>query len=225
MHADLTAHGGYAWRRALLSASLDGTVRAFDTIRYRNFQTLVSPTPAQFNCVAVDPSGELVCAGSYLLWSTKGEDVQQRTVRERADITMAGTPLTHERFLRRDRGTYGLAWAAGTGAPYSGLLSKLFPFPFPDLKTPVDGLLRCGDSCFPGIGTPSAAASGVIAANTMTDVGSHIEMLREISRKDPMYKFLDPGLLADIYKPLVQGRTPSMELRSPEERAAAAAAA
>ena len=29
---------------------------------------------------------ELVCAGSYLLWSTKGEDVQQRTVRERADI-------------------------------------------------------------------------------------------------------------------------------------------
>ena len=65
----------------------------------------------------------------------------------------------------------------------------------------------------------------MIAANTMTDVGSHIEMLREISRKDPMYKFLDPGLLADIYKPLVQGRTPSMELRSPEERAAAAAAA
>ena len=50
--------------RALVSSSVDGTVRAFDTIRYRNFQTLVSPTPAQFNCVAVDPSGELVCAGS-----------------------------------------------------------------------------------------------------------------------------------------------------------------
>ena len=50
--------------RALVSSSLDGTVRAFDTMRYRNFQTFVSPTPAQFTCVAVDPSGELVVAGS-----------------------------------------------------------------------------------------------------------------------------------------------------------------
>ena len=50
--------------RALVSASLDGTVRAFDTMRFRNFQTFVSPEPAQFNCVAVDPSGEIVCAGS-----------------------------------------------------------------------------------------------------------------------------------------------------------------
>jgi len=50
--------------RALVSASLDGTVRAYDMLRYRNFQTLVSPTPAQFGCVTVDPSGEIVCAGS-----------------------------------------------------------------------------------------------------------------------------------------------------------------
>ena len=61
-------------------------------------------------------------------------------------------------------------------------------------------------------------------ANTMTDVGSHIKG-PQISRETDKHKFLDPGLLADIYKPLVQGRTPSMELRSPEERAAAAAAA
>jgi len=50
--------------RAVISASLDGTVRAFDLLRYRNFQTLVSPTPSQFICVAVDPSGEVVVAGS-----------------------------------------------------------------------------------------------------------------------------------------------------------------
>lgn len=60
--------------RALVTASLDGTVRAFDLMRYRNFQTFVSPTPAQFNCVAVEPSGEMVCAGSrdtllIYLWS------------------------------------------------------------------------------------------------------------------------------------------------------------
>ena len=50
--------------RAFVSASLDGTVRAYDLIRYRNFQTLVSPTPAQFVCVAVEGSGEIICAGS-----------------------------------------------------------------------------------------------------------------------------------------------------------------
>ena len=48
--------------RALVSASLDGTVRAYDLMRYRNFQTLVSPEPCQFNAVAVEPSGEIVCA-------------------------------------------------------------------------------------------------------------------------------------------------------------------
>jgi len=91
-------------------------------------------------------------------------------VRKREEFHIIGSPLAHEAFLRRDRGTYGMAWAAGTAAPYAGLVKNLLPFPFPDLKTPVDGLLRCGDSCFPGIGTPSAAASGVIAANTLTPV-------------------------------------------------------
>ena len=86
-------------------------------------------------------------------------------------------------------------------------------FPFPNLKTPVDGLLRCGDSCFPGIGTPSAAASGAIAANTMNPVSKHLDMLKEASMRDPMYKFLDPGFMGQIYKPFVEGFTPSPELR------------
>lgn len=48
----------------VLSASLDGTVRAFDTLRYRNFRTFTSPHPVQFQAMSLDPSGELVCAGS-----------------------------------------------------------------------------------------------------------------------------------------------------------------
>jgi len=47
----------------LFSASLDGTVRAFDLIRYRNFRTFLAPNPVQFTCLAVDPSGEIVVAG------------------------------------------------------------------------------------------------------------------------------------------------------------------
>lgn len=50
--------------KAVVSASLDGTVRAFDLHRYRNFKTLTSPQPAQFSSLAIDPSGEVVCAGS-----------------------------------------------------------------------------------------------------------------------------------------------------------------
>ena len=62
--------------RALLSSSLDGTVRAFDMTRYRNFRTFTSPKPAQFACLAVDPSGDLVSAGAQdtfdvYLWSVQ----------------------------------------------------------------------------------------------------------------------------------------------------------
>ncbi|KIK99184.1 hypothetical protein PAXRUDRAFT_823013 [Paxillus rubicundulus Ve08.2h10] len=60
----------------LFSASLDGTVRAFDLIRYRNFRTFTSPAPVQFSALAVDPSGEVVAAGStdsfeVFLWSVQ----------------------------------------------------------------------------------------------------------------------------------------------------------
>ncbi|GBG30583.1 Guanine nucleotide-binding protein subunit beta-1 [Hondaea fermentalgiana] len=49
---------------AVVSASLDGSVRAFDLVRYRNFRTMVTPTPTQLTCLAVDGQGEIVCAGA-----------------------------------------------------------------------------------------------------------------------------------------------------------------
>lgn len=48
----------------LFTASLDGSVRAWDLIRYRNFRTFTAPTRLSFSSIAVDPSGEVVCAGS-----------------------------------------------------------------------------------------------------------------------------------------------------------------
>ncbi|KAI0322860.1 WD repeat protein [Amylostereum chailletii] len=62
--------------QVLFSASLDGTVRAFDLVRYRNFRTFTSPSPVQFSSLAVDPSGEVVAAGStdsfeVFLWSVQ----------------------------------------------------------------------------------------------------------------------------------------------------------
>ncbi len=88
-------------------------------------------------------------------------------IRQRCEVTLVGTPLTHERFLRRDRGSYGPAIAAGSGF-------------FPGPTTPLSGLFCCGDSTFPGIGLPAVAASGAIAANTIAPLNKHLAMLKAI---------------------------------------------
>jgi periodic tryptophan protein 2 len=54
----------FANSSVVLSASLDGTVRAHDLHRYRTFRTLTTPTPVQFVSLAVDPAGEVVTAGT-----------------------------------------------------------------------------------------------------------------------------------------------------------------
>jgi len=76
-------------------------------------------------------------------------------IRERTVVFKVGTPLTHQRFLNRYRGSYGPAIRAGEAS---------FPFP----TTPLKGLLVCGDSCFPGIGVPAVAGSGFLTANSVS---------------------------------------------------------
>lgn len=88
-------------------------------------------------------------------------------IRERTEISFIGSPLTHERFLRRHRGTYGPAIPIDEGT-------------FPSQMTSIDGLLCCGDSTYPGIGLPAVAASGAIAANTLVSVGAHWKMLSDL---------------------------------------------
>ncbi|KAH6800621.1 periodic tryptophan protein 2 [Perilla frutescens var. hirtella] len=72
----VTALHFMASNHCLLSASLDGTVRAWDLFRYRNFRTFVTPTPKQFVSLAADQSGEVICAGTLdsfeiFVWSMK----------------------------------------------------------------------------------------------------------------------------------------------------------
>ena len=54
----------FANASVVVTASLDGTVKAHDLHRYRTFKTLTTPTPVQFLCLAVDAAGEIVVAGS-----------------------------------------------------------------------------------------------------------------------------------------------------------------
>ena len=86
-------------------------------------------------------------------------------VRERAQVTLIGTPLTHERFLRRERGTYGAFVDAADGVQ------------LPGAKTALAGFYCVGDSTFPGIGVPAVAASGLIVANSLLPLRDHWEML------------------------------------------------
>nr|XP_010924647.1 periodic tryptophan protein 2 [Elaeis guineensis]XP_029121080.1 periodic tryptophan protein 2 [Elaeis guineensis] len=72
----VTAVHFMANNHCLLSASLDGTVRAWDLFRYRNFRTFTTPSPRQFVSLASDLSGEVICAGTLdsfeiFVWSMK----------------------------------------------------------------------------------------------------------------------------------------------------------
>ncbi|KXZ49671.1 hypothetical protein GPECTOR_20g528 [Gonium pectorale] len=89
-------------------------------------------------------------------------------IRERTELKLVGSPLTHERFVRRHRGSYGPGISAAGGQGWPGP------------RTPVPGLSVCGDSCMPGIGVPAAAASGMIAANSLAPVWSHLAMMGEL---------------------------------------------
>ena len=99
---------------------------------------------------------------SQVLWAALERVIPD--IRSRAKLTLVGTPLTHARYLRRHRGSYGPALGANPAA-------------WPGPVTDVPGLLRCGDSCFPGIGVPAAAASGLIAANTILPIAAHWKLL------------------------------------------------
>ncbi|KAJ6826880.1 periodic tryptophan protein 2-like protein [Iris pallida] len=72
----VTAVHFMANNHCLLSASLDGTVRAWDLFRYRNFRTFTTPSPRQFVALTSDHSGEVICAGTLdsfeiFVWSMK----------------------------------------------------------------------------------------------------------------------------------------------------------
>ncbi|KAL7063447.1 hypothetical protein AAHC03_0651 [Spirometra sp. Aus1] len=63
--------------KVVISSSLDGTVRAFDLTRYRNFRTMSVPNRGvQLSSLAADPLGELAAAGALdafdaYVWSVK----------------------------------------------------------------------------------------------------------------------------------------------------------
>ena len=85
-------------------------------------------------------------------------------------VEQIGTPLTCARFLKRHRGNYGLAIAAGNT---KGLK-------FPEVTTPLPGYHRCGDSTTAGIGVPAVASSGAQCANSILNVLEQLDLNSKI---------------------------------------------
>ena len=106
-------------------------------------------------------------ARAEVLWEAVEEFIPD--IRKRAVYSSIGTPLTHERFLRRPEGTYGSAWKAGEKT-------------FPGHASPVDGLYCCGDSTFPGIGVPAVCGSGMAVAHAIVPASKHLKLLDEMRR-------------------------------------------
>ncbi|CAJ1357690.1 unnamed protein product [Effrenium voratum] len=96
----------------------------------------------------------------------KAIERQVPDIRSRVVFEQVGTPLTHERFLRKPKGAYGWRVLAGSNLPGH--------------STPLPGLYICGDSTSPGIGVPSAAMSGHICANNILSVSEHWSLLDRI---------------------------------------------
>ncbi|GMN26907.1 hypothetical protein TIFTF001_001455 [Ficus carica] len=104
---------------------------------------------------------------SEVMWRAVERALGPGFTREKCEVKLVGSPLTHEKFLRRHRGTYGPAIQAGKGS-------------FPGHSTPIPQLYCCGDSTFPGIGVPAVAASGAIVANSLVSVSQHSQLLDAI---------------------------------------------
>ena len=82
----------------LFTSSLDGSIRAWDLVRYRNFRTFTAPSQLSFSSVAIDPSGEVVCAGSLdsfniHIWSVQtGQLLDQLSGHEGPVASLAFAP-------------------------------------------------------------------------------------------------------------------------------------
>ncbi|EEC46339.1 carotenoid isomerase [Phaeodactylum tricornutum CCAP 1055/1] len=90
--------------------------------------------------------------------------------RNRVVISEIGSPITHERFLNRPRGTYGSATEDYLA----------------DGSTSIGNLLLAGDGIFPGIGLPAVAISGASAANAMVSVFKQWECLDELGKSQKL---------------------------------------
>ena len=90
-------------------------------------------------------------------------------LRDAADLVIPGTPVTFQRFTRRDRGWVG-------GFPQTSLLRGWGPRLAP-------GLWMVGDSVFPGQSTAAVALGGLrVAGAVLAEAGADLSLVSNSSQ-------------------------------------------
>jgi phytoene dehydrogenase-like protein len=115
------------------------------------------------NRQSYDEAKEVAAVPLYAAVRSMFPDLDARLKHPHA-IAQIGSPLTHARYCRRHKGTYG-----------PGIVAGQAEFPWP--RTPIQSFMRVGDSVFPGIGVPAAAASGMIAATSLVGFRAHAALV------------------------------------------------
>jgi phytoene dehydrogenase-like protein len=131
---------------------------------------------------------------AQILWDTIERIIPD--IKQRVEVEIYASPLTHQRFLRRHRGTYGPALKAG------GRLFGTLPLPEvpqPGVLSPIPKLVRCGDSVFPGVGVPAVAASGAIAASTLAPLPKHLGLMWDVARAQGDFWKKNPTWMRDYH--------------------------
>lgn len=91
--------------------------------------------PPLLDCCPRPPASARPGPAWQVLWRAVERIIPD--IRQRAELSFVGTPLTHERFLRRHRGSYGPAIAAGTAMFPGGGGGGFWQ------RVPTDWLWRC----------------------------------------------------------------------------------
>ena len=131
---------------------------------------------------------------AQILWDTIERIIPD--IKQKVEVELYASPLTHQRFLRRHRGAYGPALPAG------GRLFDVLPLPEvpqPGVLSPIPKLVRCGDSVFPGVGVPAVAASGAIAASTLAPLPKHLGLMWDVAQAQGKFWKNNPDWMDTYY--------------------------
>ncbi|KAH3742673.1 WD repeat protein [Pelomyxa schiedti] len=115
---------------AVVTASYDGSVRAFDLMRYRNYRILLPPAPNQLASVAVDSSGEIVAAGSLdtfeiYVWSLQTSKLLDVLTRHTGPVSGLAFSPTSPLLASCSWDKTAVLWTILEGRPHrEGLLHK-----------------------------------------------------------------------------------------------------
>jgi len=135
-----------------------------------------------------DRSGYEARKADYTQRVLQASQVALPALRDAADLILPGTPITFQRFTRRDGG-----WVGGRPQTRYRLLQPWGPRQMP-------GVWMVGDSIFPGQSTAAVALGGLrVARSILAEQGALLEQGAPVEQRAPV-SFASPRIGAHVMK-------------------------